>query len=149
MLTSLSDVDISEDGCHSIYMYISKYQSYFPEYEFDIFVKKKNLMYQGFSYFLSLSIFSKVVCYFINRRHIFLVFNLSLCHHNSGWMSCLISFVWFSPSLEKWKVSAKFEMKIIFMCLRRESNQRSLAFQSRSNHMAIETVNDRLLKLWQ
>ena len=40
MLTSLSDVDIREDGCHSIYMYISKYQSYFPEYEFDIFVKK-------------------------------------------------------------------------------------------------------------
>ena len=42
MLTSLSDVDIREDGCHSIYMYISKYQSYFPEYEFDIFVKKKS-----------------------------------------------------------------------------------------------------------
>ena len=41
MLTSLSDVDIREDGCHSIYMYMSKYQSYFPEYEFEIFVKKK------------------------------------------------------------------------------------------------------------
>ena len=40
MLTMTPDADIREDGCHSIYMYISKYQSYFPEYEFDIFVKK-------------------------------------------------------------------------------------------------------------
>ena len=45
---------------------ISKYKSCFPEHECDIFCKK-NLIYQGFSYFLSLSICSKVVCYFLMK----------------------------------------------------------------------------------
>ena len=40
MLTMTPDADIREDGCHSIYMNISKYQSCFPEYECDNFCKK-------------------------------------------------------------------------------------------------------------
>ena len=35
------NADIRKDGCHSIYMNISKYQSCFPEYECDIFCKTR------------------------------------------------------------------------------------------------------------
>ena len=68
----------------------------------------------------------KLICCHINRRHIFLVFNLSLCNHNSGWISCLISFIYgFRRAVRNGKRKVQNEN----MCLRRESNQRPLAFQ--------------------
>ena len=84
----------------------------------------------------------KLICCNINRRHIFLVLNLSLCNHNSGWMSCLISFIYgFSPSCEKWEAqSSKWKyvpppgIEPATPCFP----------ACRSNHLAIGTVNDRL-----
>ena len=55
--------------------------------------------------------------------------NISLCTHYAGWMSCLISFVWDSPSCEEREESTNAKMKI-YVCLHRESNQRPLAYQS-------------------
>ena len=40
----------------------------------------------------------KLTSQHINRRHIYLILNLSLCTHYSEWTSCLISFVWYSQS---------------------------------------------------
>ena len=150
MLTMTPDADIRKDGCHSIYMNISKYQSCLPEYECDIFCKKKIWYIRVFTIFCHcpsvqkwFSIFLwKLICCNINRRHIFLVLNLSLCNHNSGWMSCLISFIYgFSPSCEKWEAqSSKWKyvpppgIEPATPCFP----------ACRSNHLAIGTVNDRL-----
>ena len=114
------------------------------------FVKKKIWYIRVFTIFCHcpsvqkwFSIFLwKLICCNINRRHIFLVLNLSLCNHNSGWMSCLISFIYgFSPSCEKWEAqSSKWKyvpppgIEPATPCFP----------ACRSNHLAIGTVNDRL-----
>ena len=41
-----------------------------------------------------------------------LILNVSLSTHYSGWMSCLISFVWSSPGCEQRSVSENFKMII-------------------------------------
>ena len=134
MLTKTPYADIRKDGCHGIYMNISKYQYCFPEYECDIFFVKKIWYIRVFPIFCHcpsvqkwFAIFLwKLICCNINRRHIFLVLNLSLCNHNSGWMPCLISFIYgFRRAVRNGKRKVQNEN----MCLRRESNQRPLAFQ--------------------
>ena len=62
-MTRTPDADIREDGCHSIYMNISKYQSCFPEYECDIFCKKKSDV-SGFFLF-------SVIVHLFKRRLLF------------------------------------------------------------------------------
>ena len=73
---------------------------------------------------------------------IFLIFNLSLCTHYSGWMSCLISYVWDLLICEQREASAIFKMKIYAYTENRTSDQRGA-----SNHSATLTVNDLLFNL--
>ena len=58
----------------------------------------------------SISVNLKLTCHQINRRHTFLILNLSLSTHYSGWMSCLISFAWSSPSCYQRDINEKFKM---------------------------------------
>ena len=64
---------------------------------------------------------SDISCH-INRRHISSILKLSLCSHYSGWMSCLILFVWSSPNCEQREESAKLKMKICASAGNRTNN---------------------------
>ena len=95
---------------------------------------------------LKISIQLKLTSHHINRRHIFLILKLYLCTHGhySGWTSCLISFVWPSPSCQPREVSEKSKWNYVPLP---GIEPATPCFPARrSNQSAVETVND-LLKL--
>ena len=72
--------------------------------------KYKKILYKYL--FEQIQISLKLTCH-INRGNISSILKLSLCSHYSGWMSCLILFVWSSSSCEQREESAKFKRKYV------------------------------------